>query len=122
MILSWILVAVIVAATTVGDILQSMEMKRHGAIEDFRPSGIKASLIHFARKPFLIMAILCMAVSFFSFMLLLSVADLSFAVPATAASYVLETVLASVLLKERICFRRWAGALLVAGGVALLAV
>ena len=41
-----------------------------------------------------------MAVSFFAFIALLSVADLSFAVPATAASYVLETVLAKYLLKE----------------------
>ena len=35
-----------------------------------------------------------MAVSFFCFLRLLSIADLSFAVPATAATYVVETVLA----------------------------
>jgi uncharacterized membrane protein len=62
-----------------------------------------------------------MAVSFFAFMSLLRVADLSFVVPATAASYVLETVLARYVLKERIGRRRWAGALLVACGVALVA-
>jgi drug/metabolite transporter (DMT)-like permease len=62
-----------------------------------------------------------MAVSFFAFMALLSVAELSFAVPATAASYVLETILARYILKERISRKRWAGALLVACGVALIA-
>jgi uncharacterized membrane protein len=49
------------------------------------------------------------------------VADLSFAVPASAASLVIETVLARFLLKERLDSRRWIGAALVACGVWLLA-
>jgi uncharacterized membrane protein len=49
------------------------------------------------------------------------VADLSFAVPASAGSFVLETILAKLVLKEHIDGRRWAGACLVAFGVALLA-
>jgi drug/metabolite transporter (DMT)-like permease len=117
---AWLLVGVIVAATTAGDILQSLEMKRHGEVHDFGPSGIRNTLVRLALRPLLLWAIFCMAVSFFAFMLLLSVADLSFAVPATAASYVVETILARVLLKEQIGYRRWTGALLVAGGVALL--
>jgi drug/metabolite transporter (DMT)-like permease len=118
---SWYLVGTIVLSTTVGDVLQSKEMKRHGQIEDFRPSGLKATLLDLAKRPALLGAIFCMAVSFFAFMLLVSVADLSFAVPATAASYVVETILAKFMLGEKIDYRRWAGALLVAGGVALLA-
>jgi uncharacterized membrane protein len=62
-----------------------------------------------------------MAISFFVFLKLLTVADLSFAVPASAASFVLETLFARILLKEQINLRRWAGAALVACGVALLA-
>jgi drug/metabolite transporter (DMT)-like permease len=70
----------------------------------------------------LLLSILCMAASFFSFLALLRVSDLIFAVPATAATVVLETVLARLVLKERVDGRRWAGAVLVAFGVALLAV
>ena len=62
----------------------------------------------------------CMAVSFFAFLALVSVADLSFAVPATAASYVLQTILARRLLHESISSARWAGVVLVTGGVFLL--
>jgi drug/metabolite transporter (DMT)-like permease len=113
----WILVGVIVAATTLGDLLQSSEMKKHGEIEEIRP-GLLAD---FARRGRLILAVAFMAVSFFAFMTLLSVADLSFAVPATAATYVVETILAKYVLKERVTGRRWAGALLVACGVAMLA-
>jgi uncharacterized membrane protein len=39
----------------------------------------------------------------------------------TAASLVLETILAKLVLKERVDARRWVGALLVLGGVVLLA-
>jgi uncharacterized membrane protein len=40
----------------------------------------------------------------------------------TAASFVLETIAAKLLLKENVNARRWAGACMVACGVALLAV
>jgi len=48
------------------------------------------------------------------------VAELSFAVPVTAVTYVLETVLAKYLLRERVSAVRWAGAVLVVCGVALV--
>jgi len=118
---AWILLGVIVGSTVTGDLLQSLEMKRHGEIHDFRPSGLGRLLATLARKTYLILAVLCMAVSFFAFMTLVQVADLSFAVPASAASLVLETILARAVLKERVDSRRWLGACLVACGVALLA-
>ena len=74
-----------------------------------------------ALKKHSILAIVCMAISFFAFMSLVSQADLSFAVPASAASFVFETILARLVLRERVDAKRWMGAALVAGGVALLA-
>ena len=112
----WLLVFAIVGATAAGDVLQSFEMKRHPQ------SGVRATAGGLFRRPLLLLSIGCMAASFFSFMALLAIADLSFAVPATAASYVVETLLAKWILKERVDSRRWAGALLVTCGVALLAV
>jgi drug/metabolite transporter (DMT)-like permease len=119
--MKWALVAIIVGATTCGEVLQTMGMKRHGEIHDFRFRALGRALAKVARNPCVAGSVSLMAVSFFAFMTLLSVADLSFAVPATAASYVLETVLARYVLKERISGSRWAGALLVASGVALVA-
>ena len=66
------------------------------------------------------LSVFFMAISFFSFTQLLRIAPLSFAVPASAASIAIDTVLARLVLKENIEFRRWAGAILVAGGVILL--
>ena len=117
---AWLLVAVIVAGTVAGDTLQSFEMKRHGEIR-FRTGGMGRLAATLARKKFLILAILCMAVSFFAFMKLVETTDLSFAVPVSAASLVLETILARIVLRERVDSRRWWGACLVAFGVALVA-
>jgi len=118
----WLLVLIIVSATVLADILQSIEMKKHGEVEDFRPHMLGRMLAGFARRLYLVLAVMLMAVSFFAFMKLLTFADLSFAVPVTAASFVLETVAAKLLLKENVNARRWAGACMVACGVALLAV
>ena len=69
-----------------GRLLQSLEMKRHGEITTFIRAAWAALLATLARKKYLILAIVFMAVSFFAFMTLLENADLSFAVPASAAS------------------------------------
>jgi uncharacterized membrane protein len=119
--MNWLLVAVVATATTISDVLQAAAMKRHGEIHDFRPGAVGRLLAMLARNKLIIISVAAMAVSFFAFLALLSIADLSFAVPATAASYVLETVLAKYLLNEPVNFGRWVGASLVACGVALLA-
>ncbi len=118
--MKWALVALVALGTTAGDVLQCTAMKRHGEVKDFRPRAVARSLAWLAREPRMMAAIAAYALSFFSFLRLLSVAQISFAVPATAVSYVLETLLAHWLLKERVSWKRWAGAAMVACGVALL--
>lgn len=101
--MKWWLLALVVTSTVVADLLQSHAMKHGG------------------KKWKLSLAVGAMAVSFFSFTELLKVAELSFAVPASAASLSLEILLARVILGESVNSRRWAGAALVAFGVILLA-
>jgi drug/metabolite transporter (DMT)-like permease len=117
--MKWILVTVMVVATVLSDLLQSFEMKRAGQ-QSVGARGLMRLLREIARRRFLILAIGCMAVSFFSFMALVQTEPLSFAVPASAASFVLETLLAKLLLRERIGLRRAAGALIVLCGVVLV--
>ena len=116
----WVLIGIIVGATTLGEVLQAMGMRRHGEIHDFRPGAIGRALALMARNRFVIGSIGCMAASFFAFMKLLASTDLSFAVPVSAVTYVLETVLAKCFLKERVNWLRWTGASLVVCGVALV--
>lgn len=98
----WALVGCVVGATVVCDLLQSHGMRRGG------------------RMWKLPLSVAFMAASFFAFTQLLKIADLSFAVPATALSLVIETVLARVVLRESVTAKRWGGALLVLAGVFLI--
>lgn len=118
--MKWILIAIMVAATTAGEVMQAMGMRRHGEIRDFRPGAIGRAVALLARNRFVIGSMVCMAASFFAFMKLLAATDLSFAVPVSAVTCVLETVLAKYLLKEHVNWLRWAGASLVVCGVALV--
>lgn len=121
MIREWLLVALIVGSSTLGDVLQSWEMKRTGPIEHFRPRNLLSQLRQLSRRPLLGLSFAAMALSFFAFLTLLASADLSFAVPATALGIVAETLAARYVLKEKVDYRRWLGILLVGAGVALLA-
>ena len=117
--MKWVLVAVMVTATVLSDLLQSFEMKRAGE-QSVGARGLLRLVKMIAHRKFLILAIVCMAFSFFSFMALVQVEPLSFAVPASAASFILETVLAKLVLKEQVGMKRAVGALIVLAGVAML--
>ena len=118
--MKWLLVALIVASTSIGEVLQAAGMRRHGEIHDFRPNAIGRALAAMVRNRFVIGGVVSMAVSFFAFLKLLSISDLSFAVPVSAVTYAMETVLAKYFLKEHVSGLRWAGAALVVCGVALI--
>ena len=118
--MKWVLVALMTGATAIGEVLQAAGMRRHGEIRDFRPGAIGRAISVLASNLFVIGSLLAMAISFFAFLKLLSISDLSFAVPVSAVTYVMETVLAKYVLKERVNWLRWAGASLVICGVALV--
>jgi drug/metabolite transporter (DMT)-like permease len=116
----WALLTAIISSTVIGDLLQSHEMKRAGE-QSVTAGGLRKILRIIASRRYLILAIVFMAISFFSFMALVQIAPLSFAVPASAATFVLETVLSRFVLRERIVWQRAVGAALVLGGVILVA-
>ena len=118
--MKWLLVGIIVAATTIGEVLQAKGMRHHGEIRDFRPSAIGRAAAVLSRNWYVVASVAAMAISFFAYVGLLTVAELSFAVPVTAVTFVFETVLAKYVLRENVSWVRWAGASLVICGVALV--
>ena len=119
--MKWIFVLIIVACNATGDLLNSFGMRQQPPVDDFHPSALRRLFRTLVHNRYVIGGVIAMAVAFFALISLLSIADLSFAVPATAASYLLETVLAKVILKEEVHWQRWLGAVMVALGVGLLA-
>ena len=115
-----LLIILVVVPGTIGDLLNSAGMKRQGEVTDWSTRGLMRLGLGLLRNIYIMAGIPAMAVSFFALMSLLSVSNVSFAIPMTASSYILETALARYLLKERVDWRRWLGACLVAAGVILL--
>jgi drug/metabolite transporter (DMT)-like permease len=115
----WILVAVISICTALGDVLNTAGMKRQAEVDGLHTHSPHL-LVGIFRNRLVLCGLGMMAISFFAFVYLLSIANVSFAVPATASSYVLEATLAKWVLKESVTWHRWAAASLVCCGVALL--
>ena len=117
-----IFIAIVVLGGTAGDIAVSHAMKRVGEVHAFTPSVICRVLGRALRMGWMWIGIAMMAVGFFSLLALLSWADVSVVVPATALSYVSGAVGAKFLLHEEVAPVRWAGVLLVCIGVALISI
>ena len=81
--MKWVLLSVMVIATVLSDLLQSYEMKRAGE-QSVGARGLGRLLRTIARRRYLILSIVFLACSFFSFMALVQTEPLSFAVPASA--------------------------------------
>ena len=118
--MSWILVGIIAICNTLGDVLNTAGMKRQGEVEELGPRSLAHMVALIFRNPLVLGGLAALAVSFFALLSLLSISTVSFAIPATAVSYLLETALAKYILREEVTWRRWAGATLVACGVAML--
>jgi drug/metabolite transporter (DMT)-like permease len=115
----WILVGIIALCNTIGDVLNTAGMKRQGEAE-LDPRSVAHMVAGIFRNPLVLAGLGALAVAFIALLSLLSISNVSFAVPATAISYLLETLLAKYVLKEKVTWRRWGAASLVAFGVLML--
>jgi ceramide glucosyltransferase len=116
---TFLLLSSLIAFSSLGEILAAKGMKQVGQVS-FRPRALFGAIWRMIRNPYLIVGVSSLALSFFSFISLLSYADLSFVLPLTSVGYITNTLGAHFFLKERVSKERWLGTLLVAGGVAIV--
>lgn len=114
-----LLLASLIVCSSLGEVLSAKGMQQVGAVS-LRPRALLRALGRMLRNAYLFVGVVFLAVSFFSFISLLSYADLSFVVPLTAISYVTNTLGAKFFLGERIEPQRWLGTLLVMTGVVII--
>jgi drug/metabolite transporter (DMT)-like permease len=124
LIYAWGAVAVIVAASTTGDVLLARTMKQVGDVgELWRRHGFLTVVARILRNPNFLLGLVAMALAFYSLLFGLSWGDVSLVAPAAASlTFVANAFAAKIFLHERVDHRRWLAALFVAAGVALLAV
>ena len=115
-----ILLALLICGSTGGEISIAHGMKSIGE-PSLRPKALLKFLGRALQSGSLWFGICLMAISFYSLLVLLSWHPISLVIPASALSNVVGTLGAKYILREQISGARWAGVLLVCGGVALVA-
>jgi drug/metabolite transporter (DMT)-like permease len=98
-------------------------MKQVGDVGELRRRGGALTVVaRILSNPNFLLGVVAMTLAFYSLLVGLSWADVSVVGPAAAAlTFVANALAARIFLHERVDRRRWIAALLVAGGVALLA-
>jgi len=120
---TWGAIAAIVLFSSAGDVLLSSAMKRIGDLHElYSNRGLLVVIGRVFSEQHFLLALCCLSVGFFSLLAALSWGDLSLVAPASASlTFIASAVMAKAFLKEDVDHRRWASALLVCVGVALLA-
>jgi len=121
---AWLAIASVVLASSTGDVLLARAMKRIGDVGELRKErGLVSVVLLALGSRYFLAGVGCMALAFYSLLFGLSWNDVSLIGPATASlTFVANAVAARIFLHEHVDSRRWAAALLVAGGVVLMAV
>jgi len=113
-------VLLVVVAGTSGEMFVSLAMKQMGEVTSFRPAAIARVVLRALKAPWMWTGLGMMALAFFSLLVLLSRANVSFVVPVTALSYVMAALGGRFFLGEQVSTHRWLGVALVCVGVALV--
>ncbi len=114
-----LLITMIILADSAGDVLLTMGMKQVGEISTIHPGALLAIGRRVITNRNFLLGLVFFAVTFFSFLIVLSWADLSLVFPAKSLVYVASTLGAKFILGETVSFQRWAGISLVCVGVFL---
>ena len=108
--------AIVILSNAFGNLSLTWGM-RHGA-EELTASPL--SFLHAIFSPWVTLGICLLITWMISRMFLLSWADLSYVLPVTAFGYVLNALLGRLFLGEHVTPERWAGTLLIVGGIILV--
>jgi drug/metabolite transporter (DMT)-like permease len=114
-----ILIAIIVLADAAGDVFLTRGMKQVGEISTLNPRALLSIAGRVITNKSFLSGIFFITITFVSFLMVLSWADLSLVFPSKSLVYVLSTLGAKLFLKETVTIQRWMGILFVCFGVAL---
>ena len=112
---------IIIVTSSVGNVFLSKGMKQLGDISRLSPGEMCAAALAAVLNPWVAAGTALLTIFFVSFLIVLSWADLSYVLPATAPSYLLVAALSHWLLGETVSPWRWLGTVLIVAGVALVA-
>jgi len=117
---TYILIAVMVIAGPIGNLLLAKGMKQVGAVKLWPLSDLLPVFLRVFGSATIWIGILCLLAFISAYMLALSLADYSYVQPAAALGYGVVAILGVVLLHESVSLVRWIGIALICGGVSFI--
>lgn len=115
------LLVVMVTTQVLGDIWLSRGMKVHGAVTDYSPAGLWALFWYLLTSPWIVLGVVTLIFSLFLYFTATSRLDLSLVLPLFSSSYILNALLAWLILGEYVSPERWLGTVMIASGVFIVA-
>jgi drug/metabolite transporter (DMT)-like permease len=113
-----VLIAAMIGGT--GHVMLAKGMKTVGDLTEAPSARLGAMIGRALSNPWLLLGVALQATFFFTYLTLLSRADVSLVLPMTAVDYIVVALLAQHLLGEDITAARWAGIGLIVLGVFLV--
>ncbi len=114
------LLALMILFGPFGDVLLSKGMKQIGSIEHYTPAALASAFFQTFTSGTVWLGISTLIVFFVCYLLVLTWADYSYVMPASAASYAVVPLLGALWLGERVTSMRWTGVALITLGVLLV--
>ncbi|MBI3664119.1 MAG: hypothetical protein HY234_13855 [Acidobacteria bacterium] len=114
---TYVLLALMVFAGAIGDVLLSKGVKQIGELHHWTLAGLCAFLFQVFTNGTVWLGVACLIGYFICYTLVLSWADFSYVLPASALVYVLVPLLARAVLNESVTPLRWAGVACIFVGV-----
>jgi len=115
-----VLILLMVAFGSSGDTLMGKGMRGVGPPAEWAAASIASFLGQAMSSATVWGGFLCLLLFFLSYMLVLTWADFSYVLPASAASYAVVPLLGHLFLGEEVSPVRWAGVALITLGVGLV--
>ena len=117
---TYILIAIMVVAGPVGNLLIAKGMRQAGEVKLWPASELLAVFVRVFGSLTIWMGIAFLIMFIVAYMLALSLADYSYVQPAAALGYGVVAVLGYFVLHEAISPLRWVGIAVICGGVAFI--
>jgi drug/metabolite transporter (DMT)-like permease len=117
---TFVLIALMVLFGSAGDVLLGKGMRQVGELRGWALPGLLRFILHAMTSPVVWLGIVSLLLFFLSYMIVLSWADFSYVLPASAAGYAVVPLLGHLFLGEAVSPLRWIGVAFICAGVILV--
>lgn len=114
---NFVLLASLVLTQVFGDLWLSKGMKEFGEVQDYTVPGIIHLATYLLTNVWIWSGVMCLVASLVLYLAAISRLDLSYVLPVHASSYLVNGVLAALILNETIPLNRWFSIALITIGV-----